>query len=946
MRLTWSKCILAMLVLALGGALPAAAQAGAGRTGVIAGRVTSTDTGAPLVGARVEVVSLAGQPISGVITDQAGRYRLENIAPGSYTLLFNTLGFEGGRVENVRVGAAETTTVNAQLTPRAIQLNPVIVSASRRQERVLDAPAAVAVVGEEEIQVRPTVTPSDHLRSVPGVDVISQGLQSANVVARGFNNIFSGAMLTLTDHRIAAIPSLRVNALYMVPSNNEDIERIEVVLGPGAALYGPNTANGVLHIFTRSPLLAHGTTVAVTGGERNVFQGTFRTAHLVNDNLGFKFSGQYLQGDEWEATDQAELQARNNALANPELFRANLRAQGITDVEIDRRLERIGVRDFALQRWGFEARADWRVTPSLTTVFQGGRSMTMSGVELTGLGAAQIQDWSYDFFQMRATTGRLFGQVYVNTSNAGETFTLRDAEPVVDESVFLVAQLQHALSLGTRQNFTYGIDFLRTVPRTRRTIHGIHEDDDIINEVGAYIQSETSLSPQFDLVLAGRVDDHNWIEEPVFSPRAALVYKPTANQSIRATYNRAFSTPGSVNLFLDKGAGRAPGVLGALGYGLHAQGTYTSGFTFRQPDGSYLMRSPFNPAATGGPMRLIPVNAAPFYPAAVFAATATVPAPLQPAVRQLLLSIAPQVQASVGTSVFNPLNPTAPPVPLAAANIADIPGIRESNTNTYEVGYKGILARRLLLAADAWYSQKDNFISPLTVSTPLIVMDPTQLAPLLGQLAPTLVGMFMQAGLPLEQAQAQAQTLLTGVASVPVGVIASEQVASEGPALLVTYRNFGNVDLYGLDLSATALVTDQFTLTVGASFVNEDHFQTEGEVIALNAPKRKGTLALGYRNDGLGFTGEARVRYNAQFPVNSGVYVGLRCIDPSLVSDLGSECVQSYTLMDLNLGYRLPQVPGTSIQLMIQNLLDEPYQSFVGVPQIGRLALLRLKYEF
>ncbi|MGI8679955.1 MAG: TonB-dependent receptor domain-containing protein, partial [Jatrophihabitans sp.] len=166
------------------------------------------------------------------------------------------------------------------------------------------------------------------------------------------------------------------------------------------------------------------------------------------------------------------------------------------------------------------------------------------------------------------------------------------------------------------------------------------------------------------------------------------------------------------------------------------------------------------------------------------------------------------------------------------------------------------------------------------------------------------------------------------------------------PALLVTYRNFGNVDLYGLDLSATALVTDQFTLTVGASFVNEDHFQTEGEVIALNAPKRKGTLALGYRNDGLGFTGEARVRYNAQFPVNSGVYVGLRCIDPSLVSDLGSECVQSYTLMDLNLGYRLPQVPGTSIQLMIQNLLDEPYQSFVGVPQIGRLALLRLKYEF
>ncbi|HEV2130890.1 MAG TPA: TonB-dependent receptor, partial [Longimicrobiaceae bacterium] len=315
-------------------------------------------------------------------------------------------------------------------------------------------------------------------------------------------------------------------------------------------------------------------------------------------------------------------------------------------------------------------------------------------------------------------------------------------------------------------------------------------------------------------------------------------------------------------------------------------------------------------------------------------------------VQQLLLSVTPQVQASVGTAVFNPLTPTAAPVPLASANIMDIPGIRESNTNTYEVGYKGILARRLLLAADLWYSQKDNFISPLTVSTPLIVMDPTQLSPVLAQLAPTLVGMFMQAGLPLELAQQQAQTLLTGVASVPVGVISSEQVASEGPALMVTYRNFGEVDLYGMDLSATALLTDQFTLTLGASFVNDDHFVTEGQVIALNAPKRKGTLALGYRNDGLGFTGEARMRYNAQFPVNSGVYVGMQCIDPNLASDLGRECVESYTLMDLTLGYRLPQVPGTSIQLMVQNLTDRPYQSFVGVPQIGRMALLRLRYEF
>ena len=58
------------------------------------------------------------------------------------------------------------------------------------------------------------------------------------------------------------------------------IERMEVVLGPGAALYGPNTANGVLHIFTKSPLdsASEGTTVTLGGGQRSVFQGSFRSA--------------------------------------------------------------------------------------------------------------------------------------------------------------------------------------------------------------------------------------------------------------------------------------------------------------------------------------------------------------------------------------------------------------------------------------------------------------------------------------------------------------------------------------------------------------------------------------------------------------------------------------------------------------------------------------------
>ena len=97
-------------------------------------------------------------------------------------------------------------------------------------------------------------TVAEHIRDLPAVDFAQTGLAQANVVARGFNNIFSGAMLTLTDNRIARVPSLRLNAYNFIPVTNDDIERIELVLGPGSALYGPNSANGVMHIITRSPL--------------------------------------------------------------------------------------------------------------------------------------------------------------------------------------------------------------------------------------------------------------------------------------------------------------------------------------------------------------------------------------------------------------------------------------------------------------------------------------------------------------------------------------------------------------------------------------------------------------------------------------------------------------------------------------------------------------------
>ncbi|HEX2165993.1 MAG TPA: carboxypeptidase regulatory-like domain-containing protein, partial [Longimicrobiales bacterium] len=290
-------CFHALLAIGLFVAAPVSAQ-----NGTITGVVTDADDGHAIGYAQINVQA-DGRATASTLTNAEGRYTI-SIEPGTYTVSVQNVGYEVNE-ETVSVTAGSTTTHNVALSTSAFLLNPVVVSASRgRQEKATETVSHTEVVSELEIEQRPAVTPVDHLRSVPGVDVITTGVQSTNVAVRGFNNIFSGSLHTLTDNRIAGIPSLRVNLMHFVPQTNEDIARMEVVLGPGSALYGPNTANGVLHIITKSPLDEQSTSVSLAGGERSMFHGTFRTAQLLSENFGVKVSGQYLRANEWEYFDE------------------------------------------------------------------------------------------------------------------------------------------------------------------------------------------------------------------------------------------------------------------------------------------------------------------------------------------------------------------------------------------------------------------------------------------------------------------------------------------------------------------------------------------------------------------------------------------------------------------------------------------------------------------
>ena len=165
-------------------------------------------------------------------------------------------------------------------------------------------------------------------------------------------------------------------------------------------------------------------------------------------------------------------------------------------------------RDPDTRNQSLEARLDWRASDDLTAILAAGHNEA-SILGLTGVGASQTVDWQYNYTQLRLLYGDWFLQAFRNWSDGGGTYLLRTGVPVVDRSSLTVLQAQHTSTLGPRQRFTYGVDALL------------------------------------------RYDHHSRLADPELSPRAALVFKPRETQTLRLTYNRAFSTPTSNNLYLD-----------------------------------------------------------------------------------------------------------------------------------------------------------------------------------------------------------------------------------------------------------------------------------------------------------------------------------------------------------------------------------------------------------
>jgi len=419
----------------------------------------------------------------------------------------------------------------------------VIVTASKVEQQLINAPAAVSVVTSEAIESSPASNYGDLLRAVPGVNVAQTSARDINIVTRGATSTLSTSQLALLDGRTIYQDFFGFVAWDFLPVDTSEIAQIEVIRGPASAVWGANAMTGVVNVITKTPRQIDGTTLTLAyGGVNRDVPGSDQQggetynihlthAQAVNDRWAYKISA---------------------GVFNMEAF---ARPTGRVPVDLERGTgggEYPPFPNTETTQPKLDARVDYDFRGgNQKLIFAGGFAGTQ-GIIHTGIGPFDIQsgtvssygkvnyqrgNWKVNFFT-NLLDGEAPALLAVGTDGRPITFLFDNKTYDFEAGNSTVLGTRHILTYGG--NFRYNAFDLSIAPRGDNRTEG-----------GFYIQDEIFLSDHFRWLVGGRADAFSVIDKVVFSPRTTFMIKPTQAHAFRVSYNKAFRAPSFVNSFLD-----------------------------------------------------------------------------------------------------------------------------------------------------------------------------------------------------------------------------------------------------------------------------------------------------------------------------------------------------------------------------------------------------------
>jgi len=389
-----------------------------------------------------------------------------------------------------------------------------ITSASKKEEPLWDSAAAVFVITGEDIRRAGMKSIPEALRLAPGVQVAQFGANRWAISARGFNATFSNKLLVLIDGRTVYTPLFAGVFWDAQDTLLEDIERIEVIRGPGGTLWGANAVNGVINIITKQAKATQGGYVEVGGGtEERGFVGT-RYGGRIGSDLFYRGYFKYANHDNLVTATGHE-----------------------------------GIDDWRTYRGGF--RLDWEPSTRDTVTVQGdlykgdfGQTLPIPSLLPPFSATRESRDdfaggnvlsrWRHRMADRRETSV----QFYYDRTHRDELL-FHETRDTVD------LEFQHRFPLGARHDLIWGVD-------TRVTIDALNKINSptLVFEprrrtdhlVSGFIQDQIALIHDRLMLTLGSKFEHNSFSGFEAQPNARLVYSPNAWNRVWTAVSRAVRT--------------------------------------------------------------------------------------------------------------------------------------------------------------------------------------------------------------------------------------------------------------------------------------------------------------------------------------------------------------------------------------------------------------------
>jgi iron complex outermembrane receptor protein len=379
-----------------------------------------------------------------------------------------------------------------------------VTSVSRQSERLLDAPASIYVITGEDIRRSGVRKLADALRLAPNLQVAQTTASTYGISARGFNNAIGNKLLVLIDGRTVYTPLFSGVFWDQQDVMLEDVERIEVISGPGATLWGANAVNGVINIITRSAMDTQGTLVSLGAGNRDN-GAAVRYGAKIGESGGFRIYGKTA---ELQNTMRANDTSAPDGWQNGQVgFRADWRSAGN----------------------GYTVQGDYYSGKSEYGGFVGPfelNPITVSGANLLGRWTRDLGDGAN--FKL---------QIYFDHTERDDPLFYRPKTDIFDLD-FQYGKKMGAHNLLWGGGYRYGRD--EVAPGTLVTAFVPPESQQ--EWMNLFVQDEIALTKTLDFTPGIKVERNDYTGVELL-PSARLAWRPARDKMVWGSASRAVRAP-------------------------------------------------------------------------------------------------------------------------------------------------------------------------------------------------------------------------------------------------------------------------------------------------------------------------------------------------------------------------------------------------------------------